>query len=84
MSSGHTLGTEKGETVIGAVTMLVGSLLMVFHKRFVRLVARHQEAFWGFHYTARKIRLAEIVSVIVGAGFVVAGLLTLLQFIQPK
>jgi hypothetical protein len=70
--------------MVGAVITLAGFLLIIFRKRFICLVARHQEAFWGFHYTARDIKMAEIVSIIVGVGFLAGGILNLLQLIRPK
>ena len=72
------------ETIIGMVALSVGILLVLFFKYFARFVVEQQNKSWGFHFGAREVKMTEIISVIVGIGFIIVGLLSLFQKIQFK
>jgi len=64
--------------VLVLVALSLGATLLWFRKEFADLCIKDQNRVWGFHFGEKATRLAEFVAVVVGAGFVVAGLLCLL------
>ena len=72
------------EVIIGVIAILVGSFLVRFHKYFARLVAEDQRVLWGFHFSPQLVRVTEVVAVVLGVGFLIVGVLALLQIIRFK
>lgn len=72
------------EIIIGIISLSAGSFLVVFFKYFARFVVVQQNKFWGFHFGARGVKATETISVIVGIGFIIVGLLSLFQKIRFK
>ncbi len=77
------LGAETmEETVVGLISMIVGFLMVVFHKRFGRLTVEFQNRFWGFHFGDREARASGIIAIIVGAWFIIVGFLAFMKIIH--
>ena len=70
------------ETIIGVIVLSAGCLMTVFHKAFARLTIEGQNKFWGLRFGQKEIKITEIVSVIVGMGFIVLGFLSLFRIIR--
>ena len=67
------------QIIISIVSILAGGSLIIFCKFFARLVIKQQNKFWGFHFGNHGIKVAEIVSIIVGIGFIIIGILSLFR-----
>jgi hypothetical protein len=52
--------------VVGILGVVMGVLLVVFRKPFARDAVRQQNAFWGFRFGEREVRISERVAVLVG------------------
>ncbi len=63
----------------GGLAIMVGVALIRFRKSFSRAVIEMQNAIWRTHMGEREVALNEVLAVIVGIGFLVAGLLNLLR-----
>ena len=64
--------------VLEAVFLLViGGLLILFRVQYERFVADWQNRLWGLRYGEFATRAVVVVNMIVGIGFVVAGILRL-------
>lgn len=72
------------EAIVGIIGLLAGCSMTIFHKSFARLTIERQNKFWGFHFGQREIKITEVVSVIVGMGFIVLGFLFLFRIIRFK
>jgi hypothetical protein len=62
--------------VVGAIAVGVGALLVVFRRGFAEFQVRSQNRLWGFRI-GKSEAASRAVALIVGAGFIVAGVLTL-------
>lgn len=71
-----------GGTIVGLISLLAGSFLVLAHRYFARFIVEQQNRFWGFHFGAREVKVAETVSIVVGLGFIAVGLLSLFQMIR--
>ena len=69
---------------IGVFGIIMGVLIFVLRKPFARDAIRQQNAFWGFRFGERDVRISEYVLVLVAISFVVMGLLTLLGILDVK
>ena len=69
------------DVAIGLLSILVGSLVIIFRDPYVRTVARWQASI-GFHDGEREYSGAKVVAVIVGTGFVIIGHLAIVGVIQ--
>jgi hypothetical protein len=63
--------------VVGAIAVIVGALLVVFRRPFAEFQVRSQNRFWGFRMGSRPEAASRAVTLTVGAGFIVAGVLML-------
>ncbi len=63
----------------GGLAILVGVALIVFRKPVSRAVIDMQNAIWRTHMGEREVALNEVLAVIVGVGFLMAGLLNLMR-----
>jgi hypothetical protein len=63
--------------VFGAVAVIVGALLVLFRRPFAELQVRSQNQVWGFRTGPRSEAVSRTLALIVGAGFIVVGLLML-------
>jgi len=66
------------------VGVIIGVALILARKRFARSVIASQNAFWGFRFSERDVKVPEIVTVLVGAGFLVLSMLALLGVLKMK
>lgn len=71
------INSQTLHTVIDILAIIVGFALIAFRRPFARMVIDSQNKAWGFKFGARDKRVSEFVSVVVGLGFVVLGLLSL-------
>lgn len=67
------------EIIVGLFSILIGCLMVVFHKPFARFSVKHQNKFWGFHFGDREVKATGIISMIVGIGFIIFGFLAILH-----
>lgn len=67
--------------IIGIIGLTVGFCLVIFRKSFARHVIKEQNKFGGFHFGERDIKSTEVISIIVGIGFIIIGLLSIFQII---
>jgi hypothetical protein len=70
---GIQLAPSGGGVVIGTILILIGVLLLLFHKPFGRLCAVEQRRLWR-GYSDRSMQIATIIG---GLGFIALGLLGL-------
>jgi hypothetical protein len=70
--------------IYGLFFLLGGCLMLYFLKPLARLTIETQNKFWGFHFGNREIKNTSFIILVVGIGFLVAGLLSLFQIIQFK
>jgi hypothetical protein len=68
--------------LFGFVALFVGCLLIVFHKGFAWLTANDQYRLWRLTYSERLIKISEVMTIIVGIGFSVFGILALLGIVR--
>lgn len=66
------------------IAIVVGCLMVIFHKSFARLIIEQQNKFWGFHFGDREVKISGIISIIAGTGMIVLSLLSLLKIIPFK
>jgi len=59
-------------------SLLAGCLLIVFRTRFAEKVIEQQNKLWGFRLDRRAIRSAEYIALIVGTGFILVAILSVL------
>jgi hypothetical protein len=52
--------------VVGILGIVMGVLLIVLRKPFAREAMNQQNAFWGFRFGEREIKISERVAVLVG------------------
>jgi len=71
-------------TIIHIALVGIGILILVFHKSYARFIAEQQDSFWGFHFGVNSVKVTETISLIVGLGFVVFGLLSLFHILEMK
>jgi hypothetical protein len=70
------------DVIPGCVALLVGCLLLLFHKASARRAMQDQNRLWGFHFGEREVRISQVISIIVGAGFAILGLLAILGIVH--
>jgi hypothetical protein len=68
----------------GAFHVLIGSLALIFNKRFAQHVADFQERVWSFKYSDTDSTVARVVIVIVSLAFIIFGVATILGVIPLK
>ena len=66
---------KRAVFVIFAISM--GISLLLFRNSFADRCIENQNRLWGFHFGKREIWQAKVVTIIVGLGFIVCGLLCL-------
>jgi hypothetical protein len=69
------------ESLLGLFWIAFGLVPTVFRTRLARSAAKWNEKLWGLHYSSRTIKLAEWMFLVIGAGFVIVGVLLLGGFI---
>ena len=69
---------------MSVIAVLVGASLVLLRKRFAQYTIRLQNRVWGFQFGENARRSAEVVTLIVGVGFVTMGILATLGIIRPK
>jgi len=74
------MGRYAGDTV----AVIIGAALIVFNRRWAEFQVGAQNRTWGFRMGPRAVAMSRFVSFIVGAGFVVAGVLGLLGIANPR
>jgi len=73
-----------GEVVISVLSLLVGCVLIFLRVPFARIVIEQQNKFWGFNFAEGALKTTQIVSLIVGVGFVIVGILPMLDIVISK
>lgn len=68
--------------IIDSLNGAVGLGLILFRREFARWVLRSQNRFWGFRFGDAELRVTELVTGIVGLGFLVVGAFKLLRVIM--
>jgi NADH:ubiquinone oxidoreductase subunit 5 (subunit L)/multisubunit Na+/H+ antiporter MnhA subunit len=76
------LGGTVKSAAIGAVSICIGSLLLLLRRPFGRFIVEQQNRAWGFKFGEHAVFSAATVSAIVGTGFVVVGLLAVIGLIK--
>jgi hypothetical protein len=69
---------------MGFISVLVGLVMVILSKPLSRVAIESQNKFWGFNYGEEEIAVSRIVILIVGAGFIVVGLLAVFHIIRFK
>jgi len=67
--------------------LVLGILMIVFNKFITRTILKSQEFFWGSwgtRFGTRNVKHGQIVVIIAGIGFIIFGLLSLLNIAQFK
>jgi hypothetical protein len=64
-----------------AVLVIAGVAMILFFRRLGEFQVRTQNQAWGFHMGPRAIRQSQAVVLVVGIGFVLFGINSLLGFI---
>lgn len=72
------------EILVGVISVFAGCLIVVLRKFFSNLIIKQQNKFWGFHFGEVTTKTTEFVSLIVGAGFIIMGLLFVFRIIRFK
>lgn len=62
---------------MGGVTIVFGFLLIKFRERAVKYALREQQKTWGKEYDERDERMSQVAAIIIGAAFVLYGILAL-------
>ena len=62
---------------MGGVTIVFGFLLIKFRERAVKYALREQQKTWGREYDERDERMSQVAAIIIGAFFVLYGILAL-------
>ena len=65
-------------TIIFLFGVAIGVSLLVFREQFAKKCMKDQNRTWGLRFGEREIRVTEVVTVIVGLGFIICGVLCLL------
>ena len=56
------------------ISILVGLIMLAFRKTFAKKIIEGQKTFpWGMNFGEREIKISEFVIIIVGAGFIIFG-----------
>lgn len=53
--------------------------MVIFQKYFGKFIIVQQNKFWGFHFGDREAKITGTISVIVGIGFIILGLISILK-----
>jgi len=69
------------KALFGLFWIAFGLVPVIFRTRFAHSAAKWNEKLWGLRYSPRMSKLAEWMFLIVGAGFVMVGVLLLGGFI---
>ena len=69
------------DIIVGIVGLIIGSLILMYHKTFANHIIESQSRFWGFKFGAFNIKAAHVVTVIGGIGFIVIGILSILHIL---
>jgi len=72
------------EHIVGIITILAGSLAIIFRSRLANNMIEFQNRVWGFNFGEREIKAGEIWLPIFGVCAIVFGLLFLFQIIQLR
>jgi len=78
------LGGTVKSAAIGAVSICIGSLLLLLRRPFGRFIVEQQSRAWGFKFGEHAVFSAATVSAVVGTGFVVVGLLAVFGLIKVR
>lgn len=70
--------------IIDIISVAAGSALLLFRKKFASNVIEGQNRVWGFNYGDRERKATEYVTIIVGTGFLVIGILGVIGIIHFK
>lgn len=70
--------------IVGSISLLVGCLIVIFYKPLARLTIEIQNKFWGLDFGDAEIKTTRVVCAIVGTGFIIIGILSLLKVIRFK
>jgi hypothetical protein len=63
------------------LSLIIGISLIIFRRQYSRYVMDMQNRTWGTHSGTRDIKITEVVTLIVGAGFIAIAILSILQII---
>ena len=69
------------DIIFGIAELIIGTLIVIYHKTFANSAIKSQSRFWGFKFGAFNIKAAHVVTVIGGIGFIVIGILSILHII---
>lgn len=72
------------EIVLAVISGLIGCALVFFRVSFAGKVIEYQNKFWGFHFGESAAKATELISLIVGVGFIVVAFLSIFQIIRLK
>ena len=72
------------EHIVGTISVVVGSLAIIFRTWLARDFVEFQNRFWGFHFVEREIKANRILLPIFGVCAIIFGLLSLFQIIHFK
>ncbi len=75
---------EEKHYITSIISALVGLALLILPKRFAAAVVREQNRMWGFHFGQREERISIFMSILVGGGFLIIGIVGLLGLIHWK
>lgn len=72
------------EPIIGIISILAGSLAIIFRSRLANNLVEFQNRVWGFHFGEKEIKANKILLPLFGVCAIAIGLLFLFQIIHFK
>lgn len=64
-----------GNEILSLMFALVGCLIILFRKPYVRSIIKFQNSRFGLHYGEREIERSARIAILVGSAFIVFGLM---------
>ena len=72
------------ETFGKILSLAAGLFLILFYRWFARKVIESQNAFWGWRLGMADLKVAEVVTLLAGVGFLIFAVLAILNVIHYK
>jgi len=70
------------DIIIGIIACVVGVSAILLHNSFARATIEVQNRTWGFNFGEKEVTISKVVIIIVGALFVLIGILVFLKKIH--
>lgn len=67
------------QVIVGIIAIVAGCAIIIFRDKFIRDSMIFQTKLFGFRYNDKDIKAGHVAAWLIGAGFVVIGLLRLVS-----